>query len=526
MSGQGEGEPVSDGLAEEELNRRLRRVDWRFLAGLPRPARVFCRASRDLTAAVREVAAEAVAGERGDDCDLAVAEDPGLRELGALHDALSPGGTCYTEWSRSGPGPAVRALESAGFVDVTCYRRVFGADGLPIIWVPLDAPGAARYVRRRLQFPGGRLRRLLAGLGRRLRALQRGRWRSTVCVLARRPGSANGADLDAAAWLRADWGNPDFGADAPPRLSTLLLTGGPRTVSKVVLLTFAEPDPVPRIAVKVPRVEAAAVGLRREAAVLDHFTRRGIPVGVPRLLFHREPAGVPLVGETAIEGRPLQGLLSSANHRGWALRVTDWLISLAGGCPAWPVERLRETVVDPVLERFERQFGAVADPELRRVSESIVRSIDGLSVVPEQRDFGPWNLLRTPSGELAVLDWESATVEGLPALDLLYYLAYASFAVDRAYDRDARVASYRRQLDAGTSTGAVRRDCLIRYADALGLEPERLRPLAVLVWLVHAPSDFDHAAADGGGPPVPAALDRSLFLALWGEEVRRIDRGV
>jgi aminoglycoside phosphotransferase (APT) family kinase protein len=40
-------------------------------------------------------------------------------------------------------------------------------------------------------------------------------------------------------------------------------------------------------------------------------------------------------------------------------------------------------------------------------------------VAPEQRDFGPWNLLVTPAGQIAVLDWESAEVDGLPALDRL-----------------------------------------------------------------------------------------------------------
>lgn len=517
--------PQANGPREAELNRRLRRVDWRFLAGRPRPTRACCRAGPELTAAVMSVAAETVAGESGDDCDLAVAEDPGPDDLAALHAALAPGGACYTEWTRAGPAASVRALESAGFVDVTCYRKVLGADGLPILWMPLDAPGAKRYARGRLLMPGGRVRRLLAGLLRRLRALLRGRWRRTVCVLARRPGPGSEGAREPAAWLRAGWVEWDLGTEAPVRPSTLLLTGGPRTVSKVVLLAFAEPDPAPRIAVKAPRVDRAAAGVLREAAVLDHLGRHGAPAGVPRLLFQRERAGVPFVGETALEGRPLQGRLTRSSHRAWALRVTDWLTSLAAGGPTRSAERVRETVVEPALARFEEQFGAVADPELRNVSASIVRSIVGLPAVPEQRDCGPWNLLETPDGDLAVLDWESATVEGLPALDLLYYLTYAAFDVDGARDRDARVASYRRQLDATTPTGAVRRDCLVRYLDALGLPPEQLGPLRVLVWLVHAPSDFHHAVADAGGTASRAALERSLFLALWAEEVRRIEGG-
>jgi hypothetical protein len=39
--------------------------------------------------------------------------------------------------------------------------------------------------------------------------------------------------------------------------------------------------------------------------------------------------------------------------------------------------------------------------------------------------------------------------------------------------------------------------------------------------MIHAPSDFQHGAADAGGRPSASALERSLFLALWAEEVRQ-----
>ena len=66
----------------------------------------------------------------------------------------------------------------------------------------------------------------------------------------------------------------------------------------------------------------------------------------------------------------------------------------------------------------------------------------------------------------------------------------------------------------------MRRQALERYAGALGLCPASLVPLRALVWLIHAYSDARHAAADAGGEPSKDALRRSLFLALWTEEVR------
>jgi hypothetical protein len=355
--------------------------------------------------------------------------------------------------------------------------------------------------------------------------LFKGRYASPIYAIARRSADDAGG-LAPAAWLRENWSEWGLGP-TPDRLSTLLVTGGLRSVSKAVLLAFAEPSPIPLVAVKAPRVDWAASGIRREGAALASLAGRRpeyVP-GVPRLLFCREIDGVPLVGETAILGRPLDGLLAPRSLGIWSIKVADWLAALATGASVLPPAHWRQAIVEPMLSRFAEQFGGVADRGLLRESEGIMRTIGALPPVPEQRDFGPWNLLVTPAGGLAVLDWESAEVDGLPALDLLYYLAYASFNVDRAHDRESRFASYCRSLDPSTPTGAIRRACLARYLDALDIAPGSLAPLRVLVWLIHAQSDYRHAAADAGGPPPAALLERSLFFALWSEEVRHVARG-
>lgn len=511
---------------EEQLNILLRRTDWRFLLPRPRPRRVLCRASETLTEAVTSIAGEIITTGPAKGCDLAVAEDPDPHLLAELRSALRPDGVCYTEWHPQigGARRVERALRAAGFAEVTCYRPWPAAAALPVYWVPVGAPGAAAYVRSRRWLRGGRVRRLLAGARRRVRGLARGRYANPICALARPCAEPRSEGLEPSAWLRGSWAEWGLGP-TPARLSTLLVTGGPRSTSKVVLLTFAEPSPIPQVAVKAPRLEEAATGIRTEGAVLARLAgRRSVP-GVPRLLFRREIEGVPLVGETALAGRPLDGLLGPRSLGVWSRQVTDWLAGLAAGASALPAAHWRAAVVEPVLSRFVEQFGRVVDPGLLRAGEDMVRAIGALPSVPEQRDFGPWNVLVTPAGELGVLDWESAQVDGLPALDLLYYLAYAAFFVDRARDLESRVASYRRSLDPSTPTGAVRRDCLARYVDALGLDPVDLGPLRVLLWMIHAHSDFRHAAADIGRPPVSGVLARSLHLALWTEEVRHVAPG-
>lgn len=510
---------------EQGLNARLRRVDWRFLLPSPRPRRALCRAAGSLADAVASIADQVVTDGSGRDCDLVVATEPNAATLVELREALAPGGSCYTEWHPriAGVGKVERALRAAGFEDVVCYRPWPASGTTPVFWIPVGAPGASTYVRSRQRLRGGRVRRLLAEARRRGRDFLRGRLGTPICALARRAGTLASGEPAPSAWLRERWSQWGLGA-APDRLSTLLVTGGPRSVSKVVLLAFSEPSPVPLVAVKAPRVDEAAAGVRREGDALASLAARrldGVP-GVPRLLARRQVGGVPLVGESAIVGRPLEALLTRRSLGPWSRKVADWLAALAPRDPPRPPSHWREAMVEPVLARFVDVFGGVVDRGLLREGEAILGGLGALPTVPEQRDFGPWNVLVTPAGEIAVLDWESADMDGLPALDLLYYLTYATFNVDRASDRERRVASFRRSLDAATPTGAIRRDCLARYFDAIGLDTAQLGPLRALVWLIHAQSDARHAAADAGGAPPVELLSRSLFLALWEEEIRHI----
>ena len=508
---------------ERELNERLRRADWRFLLPSPRPDRVLCRATGPLGLAVAAIAREVV--DAGEGCDLAVAQDPDAATLAELHASLRPGGACYTEW-RATPGAAGRimgALRRAGFVEAACYRPWPAGARLPVYWIPVDAPGAAAYVRGRRRLRGGRARRLVAEARNWGSAIARGRLPGSICAVAHRRADTSAGALGAAACLRTGWPTWHLGP-APERLSTLLVTGGPRSVSKVVLLAFAEPASRPLVAIKAARVGGAEAGVRREAAVLGRIAGRdgGTRRGIPRLLFSRDLDGVPMVGETALAGRPLDAVLTRRNLDRWARATADWLADLARPGPG--IARSCEHVVEPALTRFTELFAGVVDAGMLRDTELLVRAIGPLPRVLEQRDFGPWNLLVTPERELAVLDWESAEADGLPALDLLYFLAYATFHVDRAHDREERIASYRRSLDPSSRTGAVRRECLARYLETLGMGEDVLVPLRVLVWLIHAPSEFRHAAADAGGTPSAEALGRGLFLGLWGEELRDLSR--
>lgn len=506
-------------------NHRLRRADWRFLLPSPHPARSVCFAGGLLAAAVDAISAEVVdpAQVGAATCDLAVAVDPDPATLGAAWAALRPGASCYVEWysPRAGGVNGVRRrMQKAGFDAVTAYWPWPWPDRSPsAFWLPLEASGALRYFLHARQ-PAPRM-------GQRMQAaLLRWGWRLTrrveltlpICVTARKRES--GADLGAsppsvldrvgAAW--AAWGV----GPRPNELSWLLLTGGQQPVNKVVGLVFAEPDPQPRMAVKLARVPESIPALAHEAAVLGslHASRPGGVAGAPRLLFYEEGADQTLLGESVLSGAPLYTCLRRQTLRELALQGTAWLVNLAGDSP--PNRRWWGRVAEPALDEFARAFGGVVDPTLLRRTRSILAGVGDLPPVCEQRDFSPWNVLISPAGEWAVLDWESAELEGAPGLDLLYFLSYLSFFVDGAMDSGRFLESYRAMLDPATLTGAVFAECWSIYEQQLGLDPVRLAALRPLAWMIHACSTYRQRVREGADP-----RRRNLFVELWQEELRR-----
>jgi hypothetical protein len=495
----------------------------------PRAARCVCFATGALADAVGLIADRIwqpgdVPGDAA--CDLAVAAEPDADTLATAWRALRPDGWLYAEWR--GPATALtigmrRRLERAGFVDVSLYVPLPDpAKASPAVWLPIASDGAVRHhVTHAARSHDGLVRRTAQRLrGRLWLAHRQFRMATPLCAIARRPSRAGTSAR--APGLAFPAAAPDAG-EAPERLAWTLLTGGRRSVNKVVALGFAGADEAPRLAVKIGRVPESADALLREARALEalHAQRRPIR-GVPRLLFCRSQGSTVMLGQTAVAGRPLARALRRDNALELALRATDWLTGLAVATAPSPPSDWRARIVDPVLSEFERSYGPVLD---RAMLHDALRAIDTLGPLPavhEQRDFAPWNLLLTRDAELVVLDWESAELCGLPLLDLTYFLTHAAFYLEHAPARGRLRETYRATLDPGTFVGAIATRCVERYAVQLALPPAALRPLRLLTWMVHARSEFRQLSVDAAGPPAPDLLRRGRFLTLWEEEARNV----
>jgi glycosyltransferase involved in cell wall biosynthesis/aminoglycoside phosphotransferase (APT) family kinase protein len=492
-------------LAGPELREGLAaRARERVEAGLTRE-----QMARRVTAVYRELLGE---GGAAVEALPESRRNPLLRQLDWRF--LLPDAELLAHWRLPRPGGIRRArrkAEAAGYTDVRAYWAGPLPHRQPQFWLPVEVEEATDY--------------LLTTRARRsfVAALQRHLWCAArdvgllapIYVVGRRAGGSN-----------------EDAIPLSPACPLLLLTTGHRSINKAVGLAFEDGAEKPAKAVKFARVAEAEPGLEREAAVLSRLREeRPDLAGVPRLVGRGSRGGRLAVVQEAVAGESLLDTLTPGNFEEVAMRVTRLLVELARGPQRQPDPNWRTRLVDEPLEWFDAHFGALLDrrhlsPDTgdNTVHASLTTLLDRLGELPpavEHRDCSPWNVLLTPAGEPVLLDWESAVPEGLPGLDLVYFLANCAFVLDGALESGRTRGTYARLLDPATPHGAVAARAVAEYAAALGIAAEDFRRLRLLCWIVHSRSDYRHLQLEYGGAPPREALRRSIFAGLVDEELSR-----
>jgi glycosyltransferase involved in cell wall biosynthesis len=393
------------------------------------------------------------------------------------------------------PGNARRArrqAEAEGFVEVAVYWPGPLPSVPPQFWLPVESDAAAEHLLASRP-PRSALDRAVR---QAWRAVRRTGLLAPLYVVGRKDGAP--------------------GTAAPP----LLLTGGHRSINKVVALDF-DGSTDPRTATKFARVAEAEPGLAREATALRRLAaERPAFSGAPRLLAEFSRAGRLAVTEEAVPGRTILDSLGAQNFGVLAERVTMTLVELVDRVKATGDGR-RAALVGSALDELERGFGAVLGAKAMADARRRLDPLGDLPAAFEHRDCSPWNILVGPAGQTSLLDWESAEPDGLPGLDLVYFLANAGFVIDGALERGTTRESYARLLDPVTLTGRVAAAATTRYATAVGLDPDDLPRLRLLCWAIHCASDRAHLELEHGPSPDPKILRTSVFLGLLEEELRR-----
>ena len=449
-------------------------------------------------------------------------------EMRRVLDAATPGSWLCVEFANGSAGRIRGALAEAGAGDIDLYVP-WPTASRPRAWIPVGDDLTAAHV-----ISGIRGRGFVRGT---LRGAQRAIWRArfrrgnglTARAVFRTGGSApkdstlrqpDGLRLppSVAGTIHDCWEEWGLGR-RPAAYRTALVTGGSDDVNKVVALVFPAGGRRPSLVVKFARIAPAIAGMQREAIMLTRLEQcAGKPIeGVPRLLVELPAVSNALV-ETYVPGVAMTTQLTAKTFAQLAAAATGWLSDLAGSAVLSESRDWWPRIAEPALERFDLVHGRNVDPALVRETVDRLQSLGALPVVPEHRDFAPWNLLLSDGGKVGVLDWESAEPDGLPFLDLVYFLAYLAFDLENAITSRRPVDTYRSLLDERTTIGRVGMECMNRYAAVFGLRDADLPALRLLTWLLHATSD---ARALEPEPASPSADRGALFFSLWEEEARR-----
>ncbi len=461
----------------------LRQMDWRFLLRRAEEPRILDLTDGGLSPGLAQVG-RLVSGADGE-ADLAVLDFPSAAGLDAARNGLRPAGELACWWRAPRPAGLRRALarlERAGFVDVSFHRPGLGPEPEPALWLPLDAPTV--------------LGSVLAERPPRSRrdALARRAWQllGPVCALARLPDSEGTSEpLDELGSLGESG-------------SWVLLTGGPESDAKVVGLPFTRSAEPPKVVVKFARTDRAEAALAREAAVLRELEQERPQLGgVPRLRAKGRRAGRLAIVQDAFHGEPLNATLSAATFAAQARRVTRWLIELAGEPRSQPASAWSERLLAAPLAELEADFAERLPADLPERARQALAELGDLPLVPEHRDFGPWNVILDASDEPAVIDWEDAEPQGLPGLDLIYFFASAGFAGEHLPD------------DVVTS-------CSENYRSALGITADDFQRLRLLCWIVQSLIALRRLAL-AETESTPAAADAKLFVRLAEEELQALE---
>jgi hypothetical protein len=490
------------------------RLDWRFLFAEQEWERVAFvgRDDSTLLAALRSLSGRV----RDFELDLGDAIGDGSLQGLVLRNAryanasramswLVPGGWLYWECERSlaglvrsffAPSPAA-TLRRAGFETVRVYWLRPRARTMTEL-VPLDLPGAVNAVlarsseskRRRAATP-------VARLLHRAHVLQR--FLPSIAVVARRPGGAAPAG-DPASFLA-----PVSSRAAHRALRTPRFAGSRHVIAFAWNAGRREPDGV----AKIPRTPGDESAIHHEMTSLARLEGAGIR-GVPRGAIVGAPQPAILL-QTFVRGQVLKPAVVRARPSESLDLPIGWLTDLHRRTRR-PVSR--HAWIEAALLPFRAWLAPGAHGPFAANALRTRERVLALGETPpccfEHGDFAAPNILLDGT-RVGVVDWEASAPEGIPAIDLFFFLAFVAGARRRALSPPAH-------LEACAAAFGVRgtwaHDRWRQYAAALELEPASAALLFLLTW-ARTTARLAARAASGGALATSVAPETARSAALW-----------
>ena len=512
----------------------------------------------DAVKMISESTVTAESNYRGDECDLAVVISPDNATLKKAWSLLQPGGSIYIEWVLNPFSRIIsikRRLEAIGFRDITFYIPIPDPADFPssVVWIPLAKHVVMDYLTKNSH--ENRNENVLKQLGKGLRQfllllspelfisfpwlISSGQKKFKLCSIASK-SSANDIITKSTPMNNTEKGSfqikniPEIIQNCLKNLnlhyqskeiSILMLTerGG---FEKAIMFVFAGLSSKPAFVIKAPKTDEAESSLMREAEVLSAL-QKGLNAieGVPKILFDGYKSGVSLIGESFIDGTPLSQIITQANYKELAMKMTIWLLELAEKTRTSSAQDLRTDYKNSILSRFIKSYKPVLNPmQIKQISD-VLDKLELEYRVCVHNDLGLWNILIKSDGSMGIIDWEVSNLTGYPLTDLIMFLLWMSFQREGTYTSQQYSLYYRGILDSSTFTGKVFSECLEYYACKLMIPLEDFPAFRLLTLLIQADIEYPHVLSNmRESDKVKMPLDNGFYIQLIKEELRCLSK--
>jgi aminoglycoside phosphotransferase (APT) family kinase protein len=146
-----------------------------------------------------------------------------------------------------------------------------------------------------------------------------------------------------------------------------------------------------------------------------------------------------------------------------------------------------------------------------------------VTAVFEHGDLSAPNILMTGPDGLGVVDWELAEPQGLPAVDLFFFLTFIAFAQRRARKHTDYLVAFH---EAFFGPQAWARPYFMHYAMRLQLPSEVLKPLFIACWSQYVTNIVmrlhDLSAWEGLEEETVTWLRTNRYYTLWRHTVQHV----
>lgn len=295
-----------------------------------------------------------------------------------------------------------------------------------------------------------------------------------------------------------------------------LLTHGFYDSNKNAFFLFPAASDQPEILVKATRTAAFNHRLKTEYDSLRALQEKHFvpPGSYPEPVFLDHHGDLAMLAQRVVPGTPFRSTTTAKADCPAARSAIDWVVGL-GARSAALVPGQRKALhqrLAALLDRVMNVYDLDSEEGQFLVERlEMLGSAEGeIPLVFRHADAGTWNILITPDGDAAFLDWELSESAGPPLWDLVDFVRSFTTWMDRVAGEPDPILGWRTMLEKGGPAFELHVDSVTRYCMAVGLQRHDIEPLFYFYWLDRALRQ----AAWADGPLSEASYMNTLRLCI------------